>query len=214
MRAQNAKGTFGLAVVLALTILTGILVEFANNSQPHALPHLQPSTGATVLPGDLGRDVTLVQATSSVSFKFHPPQSLPTGTTLARVMLSKDDSVVRLFYNSTSLPDAHAFGGSLPFPAALVVYYEFSPNNPFDSLGGNVEPIIVQIQHEGGPIVAQTIQQSPVGTSLLVCGVNGVTQTASPVSGGTLAWWSGGVLHIVVADATTSQLLQVANSTC
>jgi hypothetical protein len=122
--------------------------------------------------------------------------------------------IVRLFYNSTSLPDAYAFGGSLPFPASLVIYYEATASNPIKQFFSAPEPIVMQVQQNGQSTSSvQTIQQQPSGTLVSVCGVEGVVQSEG-TGQASLVWWNNGVLYLIWADLSTSQLLNIASSMC
>jgi hypothetical protein len=215
MTAKSKIGLVFLGIAVLFTAYLGVLAGVPSSSPPTNTSAFQPSSGAVVLAGNLGNQMSLAQATSIATFKFQVPAFVPPGTTLSRVIVSKDDTIVRLFYNSTNLPDARAFAGSLPFSAALVIYYELSPYNPISSLDGSIAPIVVQIQHNGHNASAvQTINQGPIGDRVLVCGVTGIVQRASSYSGATLSWWSNGLLHIVSADTPTSEILQIGDSMC
>lgn len=163
-----------------------------------------------------GNQVSLTQAQSLVRFSFRAPTFLPAGTLLNRVYVSSDGSITRLFYNNSRLPDAAAFGGSLPFPAQVVIYAEISPTNPIPQFAGSdVPPIVVQAQNvNGGSGVTQTISQGLGGSLVSVCGNQGygIDQTGGQAA--TLTWWANGVQYMITAKVPLSTIMSIGASMC
>jgi hypothetical protein len=203
-----------MSLAIALAVIT-VSLAYQSNSLP-------VSSSNSNLPGLVadaslfGNQVSLTQAHSLAKFSFRTPSFLPAGTSLDKVYVSNDGTIVRLFYNNSNLPDAAAFGGSIPFPAQIVIYAEASPTNPIPQFVSNeIPPIIIQAHNvNGASEITETISQGLGGNAVLVCGQQGygVDQTGGQAA--TLTWWTNGVQYILTAKLSLSTLSSIAGSMC
>lgn len=214
---MNNKTPYALLVVASVlglstfTILLG--VQLMNSTTKSDGSNI---IGLTLPASLLGKAVNLTEAHRIATFQFNVPAFLPEGTTLGKVFISNNGEVVSLFYNNANLPDAKAFGGSLPVPAQLVIYIEASASNPVNQMvSGSVPPIVVQVQSPNGDIsTVETIPQQPVGSILTTCAVNGFGRDHSGNEPGLVVWWKNGVFYLVTAKLPLPTLLLIANSMC
>lgn len=204
-----------LLVAVALILLSVIALQAIHSSNSSTVNPESQMIGVVLSPDALGQPVNLAEAQRQAIFSFKVPQDLPAQTTLERATISQDNRIVRLFYNNPTLPDAQAFGGSLPFPAQMVIYMQVSESNPVSKVvGGQVQPIVVEVQDENGKKVAQIIPQQPVGEIVKVCSVDGFGRDPKDSESGILIFWKDDVEYTIVAKLPLTKLVKIASSMC